>query len=80
MRELLETRGLNEEVTARARDLLARIGAPPDTSHDSVADGEARAKAEQHLWSGYLEWSGIARVAIRDRRVLASLGFRRPGS
>jgi hypothetical protein len=29
------------------------------------------------MWSWYLEWSTLARVAISDRRLLRSLGFRR---
>ena len=33
--------------------------------------------AEKRLWSWYLEWSVIARAAIRDRRLLRSLGFLR---
>jgi hypothetical protein len=27
------------------------------------------------LWGWYLEWSAIARVAVRDRRLLRALGF-----
>lgn len=32
---------------------------------------------EQALWNWHLEWSGIARVVIRDRRPLRLLGFLR---
>ena len=39
----------------------------------------ALARAEVALWAWYLEWSGIARAIIKDRRVLASLGFRGRG-
>jgi hypothetical protein len=40
-------------------------------------DPEEEAAAIGALWSWYLEWSGIARVAIKDRRVLRMLGFLR---
>ncbi len=72
------------ERTGRAdpdgRALLARIGRAPDAlAEDDLEahDREARVAAEQHLWSWYLEWSSLARIAIRDRRLLRSLGFRR---
>jgi hypothetical protein len=75
-RKLLEKRGLNESVVATARELLAQVGKlePLDEQPDVV---EATEEAEQNLWNWYLEWSGIARVAIRDRRLLRSLGFLR---
>jgi len=31
------------------------------------------------MWDWYLEWSLQARVAIKDQRMLAALGFRRRG-
>ncbi|MCZ7678604.1 MAG: hypothetical protein M5U28_07470 [Sandaracinaceae bacterium] len=40
-------------------------------------DPQAAKAAEEDLWSWYLEWSGIARVAIRDRRMLRALGLLR---
>lgn len=36
---------------------------------------EEQALAEQALWSWYLEWGGIARATLTDRRLLRSLGF-----
>jgi hypothetical protein len=39
---------------------------------------EQQQEAEDALWSWYLEWSEIARVAIHDRRALRSLGFLKP--
>jgi len=32
-------------------------------------------RRETEMWDYYLQWSAIARVAIRDRRLLRSLGF-----
>jgi hypothetical protein len=38
-----------------------------------------REQAERALWDWYLEWGGIARVCITDRRLLRALGFLSPG-
>lgn len=81
-RALLEKRNLTGEVLAQGRRLLARIGQEPDAPSEDELDAqdrEARTAAEQHLWSWYLEWSALARLAISDRRLLRSLGFRRGG-
>jgi len=81
-RALLAQRKLTDEVIAEGRALLARIGRAPDAPTEEELDEldrEARALAEQRLWSWYLEWSTLARLAIRDRSLLRSLGFRRPG-
>lgn len=61
-----------------ARALLARVPQSPP-SDDPIADPEARAAAEAHLWAWCLEWSGIARATIKDRRILNALGFRGRG-
>jgi hypothetical protein len=79
-RELLASRSLTDEVLAQGRRLLARIGEEPDAPSRAELDAQdrdARAAAERHLWSWYLEWSTLARLAISDRRLLRSLGFRR---
>ena len=71
-------RGLTDEELAAARALLARVQRGPSSS-EPVVDPEARATAEAHLWAWYLEWSGIARATVKDRRVLAALGLRPRG-
>lgn len=76
-RRLLEQRGLDERVVSDARGLLARIGSPGELDLLEPEHPEAAAAAEQALWNWYLEWSGIARVVIRDRRLLRLLGFLR---
>jgi hypothetical protein len=79
-RALLAKRNMTDEVFAQGRKLLARIGEEPNAPADEELDAqdrEARAAAEQHLWRWYLEWSTLARLAISDRRLLRSLGFRR---
>lgn len=45
-----------------------------DTAPVSIVEREA---AEKSMWSWYLEWSTIARVAIKERYILRALGFRR---
>ena len=75
-RALLEERGVGERTITEARDIIAQIGTITDPPPGS-SDPEAAALAEERLWNWYLEWSGIARVAIRDRRLLRSLGFLR---
>lgn len=76
---LLEGRGLTEEVVAAARALLGEIGSlePDDDTADAELEAQEREAAERRLWSWYLEWSPIARAAIRDRRLLRMLGFLR---
>ena len=56
-----------------------RRGLTDEDSSEPVVDPEARATAEAHLWAWYLEWSGIARATVKDRRVLAALGLRPRG-
>jgi hypothetical protein len=74
-RALLAHRGLTAERVAEAQALLARLrevqAAPvmPNVNNEQAA--------ERALWNWYLEWSGIARAAIRDKRLLRSLGFRK---
>lgn len=77
-RELLEKRGLTKDTVKQARALLDKAGkiAPP-TENDTDEDDE---QLEIDLWNWYLEWGGIARVAVKDRRLLRGLGFLRPGS
>lgn len=78
VRELLEKRGLTSAVVGEAKSLLDRVGKiAPATESDPVATTEADALLERDLWNWYLEWSGIARVAITDRRLLKALGFLR---
>ncbi|MCZ7679162.1 MAG: hypothetical protein M5U28_10580 [Sandaracinaceae bacterium] len=76
---LLQRRGLTEEVVAAARALLAEIGSleADEDGVDEELEAKEREEAERRLWSWYLEWSAIARAAIRDRRLLRMLGFLR---
>ena len=73
--ELLVQRGLNDEARNEADLLLAAI-----TSVAEVVEDEARQveqELEDAMWIYYLEWSAIARSAIKDGRLLQRLGFRR---
>lgn len=76
--ELLVKRGLTSEVVGIAAGLLKRITQletpPPVDLEEERRQLEA---AERALWDWYLEWSAIARAAIKDRRLLMGLGFLR---
>ncbi|HEX7479477.1 MAG TPA: hypothetical protein VF331_16860 [Polyangiales bacterium] len=73
-RVLLTQRGLTDERLAEAKAMLDQLGTfggdvvPPPSAADP-------SEIEAALWSWYLEWSGIARAVIRDRRLLRALGF-----
>jgi len=74
-RSLLVERGVTERVVSDARELLAQVGTVGEPDVLESEDPDAAQAAEEHLWKWYLEWSGIARIAIRDRRLLRTLGF-----
>ncbi|XXX72980.1 hypothetical protein WMF30_35560 [Sorangium sp. So ce134] len=83
-RKLLARRGITREVVDEARDLLARAAkvepAAARTPAMSPADSGEQddEQAETDLWAWYLEWSAVLRSAIKDRKILRELGFRRP--
>ncbi|MCA9710767.1 MAG: hypothetical protein KDK70_33305 [Myxococcales bacterium] len=77
-RALLERRGLTPAVVAEAEELLERVGsleAPPVELPDLEEENARLAAAEEAMWAWYLEWSEIARSAIKDRSLLRRLGF-----
>ena len=78
-RRLLESRGLTKKVLGDARDLLEKLQpmAPAGEIPDVATVGEQTKAAEDALWSWYLEWSAIARVAVKSRPLLRELGFLR---
>ena len=72
---VLQRHGLTDAVLAEARGLIAqttRVSGVLETEEESPDDLLRR---EAEMWDYYLQWSAIARVAIRDRRLLRSLGF-----
>jgi hypothetical protein len=72
---LLGQRGLNDAALTEAEGLLAQVqtAAQPEVVTDEPADREA---AEEAMWGWYLEWSMVARTAIRNGNLLRGLGFR----
>ncbi|WP_437743783.1 hypothetical protein WMF39_01530 [Sorangium sp. So ce1504] len=78
-RKMLTKRGLTKTVVDEAKELLARAGRLEPTAEDppATATDEDFDTAEQELWDWYLEWSTIVQTAIKDRRLLRELGFRR---
>jgi len=71
---LLAKRGLTQEVLADVEATLAEVVQPREPL-GATTSAAARERSEQAMWSWYLEWSGIARVAITDRNLLRVLGF-----
>jgi hypothetical protein len=71
---LLAQRGFTEAVAAEGERLCAAVmrGAPAPPVDPEAA---GFAGADRALWAYYLEWSRIARAAIKDRRLLRRLGF-----
>lgn len=79
-KKLLAARGLSDKVIGEAKALVHQLshveGPLPDL--EKVAAEEASfEKAEENLWAWYLEWSTIARSAIKQRSLLIKLGFLR---
>ncbi|MGK3992323.1 hypothetical protein [Sorangium sp. So ce1024] len=78
-KKLLAKRGLTKDVIDEARQLLERAGKVESTADRPAApaDDEDFEQAEADLWAWYLEWSVIVQTAIKDRKILRELGFRR---
>ncbi len=70
--QLLAKRGLTQAELDRAKALLARVKSLDETPAPAPDTSDV---AERALWAWYLEWSGIARVAIQDRTTRRRLGF-----
>jgi hypothetical protein len=79
-RQLLEKRGLTDEQIGAAKALL-ETATTMEPAREPVLPSAAidDQEAERALWAWYLEWSSIARVAIKDRRLLRQCGFLRSG-
>src|SRR5690606_24103354 len=74
-------RGLTPALVGDIEALLARLPALQRNAAPLGPTPEERQAAEDAMWGWYLEWSQIARVAIRDGRLLRQLGFSsRPSS
>lgn len=74
-RALLLARGLSESIVAEAEASIATIKTTVKIDDGKLISKEDQEKAVAHLWAWYLEWSAIARVAVKDRRLLRSMGF-----
>ncbi len=71
----LEQRGFNASAVRAATELLTELGSAEPTDVLSEIDPVAASAAETAMWQWYLEWGEIARVAVRDRKLLRELGF-----
>lgn len=72
--ELLAQRGLTAQRIQEAQARLDQLGSYRDEPVVELTPEEVQAD-EDALWSWYLEWGGIARATVKDRRALRSLGF-----
>jgi hypothetical protein len=75
--DLLRQRGLTAAVVDEAKALYASLThvAEAPESLELEAQQQALSRAEAAMWAWYLEWSKIARVAIKQRSLLRQLGF-----
>lgn len=74
-RDLLIKRGATPQVIAGVQSTLAMIAQPMTSAETPVVPLDDDGALEQAMWAWYLEWSAIARAAIKDRRLLRTLGF-----
>jgi hypothetical protein len=77
-RELLASRGLNDARIADARTLLTVLAEDATVPEElpTVEDEERRfAACEKALWDWCIEWSKVARMAVKQRVLLRKLGF-----
>jgi hypothetical protein len=75
-RELLERRGLTDAEIHNAQqilDVIGKIAPAPAPARDIAAEEEA----EKAMWAWYLQWSAIARVAVKERKLLKLMGYRK---
>ena len=77
-KDLLAARGVTPAVVDEARNLLSQLTkvAPSPITKAAIVEQESELeRAEDALWAWYLEWSKVARVAIKQRQLLRQLGF-----
>jgi hypothetical protein len=80
---ILRSRGLTDDVLARAETLLKSLcDVEQDAAmvRDPQADAARRKQAEDGMWSWYREWSTIARKAVDDGNSLRALGLGTAGA
>jgi hypothetical protein len=74
---LLAERGVTAAVVTEAKSLLTKLTHVAEPAEAvSVEEQEAALEAaETAMWAWYIEWSKIARIAIKQRPLLRQLGF-----
>ena len=73
----LRARGLTPERIAEAEQLVAQLVQPSQGALPDLQQLRAAADhAEAALWDYYVEWSQLARMAVKDPRLLKLMGFR----
>lgn len=74
-RAVLVERGLTHDKVEQAQQLVDQLATFAVEIPLQGASLVEQQEAEERLWAWYLEWSGIARVAIKNGRHLRALGF-----
>ena len=73
----LRARGLTPERIAEAEQLVAQLVQPSQGALPDLQQLRAAVEhAEAALWDYYVEWSQLARMAVKDPRLLKLMGFR----
>ncbi|UJR85771.1 hypothetical protein [Sandaracinus amylolyticus] len=73
--DLLAKRGLTPDVIAPVKKTLDRIAQIEPATAAPERNAEQDAIAEREMWEWYLQWSAIARIAVKERRLLKLMGF-----
>ncbi len=75
----LRERGVTSDVLSEGNALLEELQAFGPEQPQQTRSPEKETQAEQALWNWYLEWSGIARAVLQDKRLLNHIGFGKVG-
>ncbi len=75
----LRERGVTSAVLDEGKALLKSLQSFEPTAPEDAPAPQKEAEAEQALWNWYLEWSGIARAVLQDKRLLNHIGFGKVG-
>lgn len=75
--DLLTQRGVTPAIIKEAKDMLTKLTHVAEPAEPvSVEEQEAALEAaELAMWAWYIEWSKVARIAIKQRPLLRQLGF-----
>jgi hypothetical protein len=76
VRAFLRTRGLSDAIVAEGTSLVTALQSIGTREAPSTSAQELLA-AEEAMWGFYREWAVVARLTIKDGRLLRQLGFKK---